>query len=234
MEWEDGGKEGRERGGKAQPARRVKGNAEGRTGRRTSLWCGMKVRHTGLGATATHQWPGSSPRDGCVPTSPPRFSAGVWLGSKPQLDSKQSAPGTASADFPAGQTPGPCQWWWGQPAAPSPGGQKAGVSPRLMRLALERLRSSEVLSKSCPSASHRHPWNKGERQLALGLLGGHMGLNLSLSFFSNCCIKGTLGREQPVTFKDLTVLPPRPLGVCGEGLKGRGQLKPNSTARQQS
>lgn len=59
--------------------------------------------------TSTHQWPGSSRGDGYEPVSPPHFFEGAWLGSRPQLGTMRSAPGTAFAHSPAGQTPGSSQ-----------------------------------------------------------------------------------------------------------------------------
>lgn len=96
----------RKKGGEGQTHRRAKGCAEERISRRISLWCDVKGRSMGLGPTPTHRWPGSSPGGGCAPVLPPRSSAGAWLGSRRQPGSKQSAPGTASADSLAGQTPG--------------------------------------------------------------------------------------------------------------------------------
>lgn len=96
----------KKKGGEGQTHRRAKGCTEERTNRRISFWCDTKGRSMGLGSTPTHRWPGSSPGGGFEPVLPPRSSAGAWLGSRPQLGSEQSAPGTASADSPAGQTPG--------------------------------------------------------------------------------------------------------------------------------
>lgn len=73
--------------------------------RRIGVWCGVKRRSAGLGFILTHQWRGSSPGDGCGPISPLHFSAAVWLGSRPQFDTKMSVPGTAFVDFLAEQTP---------------------------------------------------------------------------------------------------------------------------------